>query len=171
MAIIANVLASILILLLAAPAVAALATPAAPASPPTAQATPSAVQAAPQVASVLHVRVVNLRNSTGQVICTLWNSPLAFPTDSSKALGQIAVPIKDNAAVCNFGGLAPGKYALVAFHDENSNGKFDRNWLGMPKEGFAFSNNVRPVFSPPSFQAAAFDHAGGDLWMTVTMRY
>jgi uncharacterized protein (DUF2141 family) len=171
MAIIANVLASILILLLAAPAVVAVATPAAQASPPTAQATPSAVQAAPQVASVLHVRVVNLRNSTGQVICTLWNSPLAFPTDSSKALGQIAVPIKDNAAVCNFGGLAPGKYALVAFHDENSNGKFDRNWLEMPKEGYAFSNNVRPVFSPPSFKAAAFDYAGGDLWLTVMMRY
>ena len=164
MAIIANILASILILLLAAPAAVAVATPATQASPPAAQATPRG-------ASVLNVRVVNLRNSTGQVICTLFNSPMAFPTDSTKALRQIAVPIKDNAAVCSFSGLAPGKYALVAFHDENSNGKFDRNWLGMPKEGYAFSNNVRPVFSPPSFKAAAFDYAGGDLWLTITMRY
>jgi uncharacterized protein (DUF2141 family) len=171
MAIIANFLASILMLLLAAPAAVAVATPSARAAPPTARATPAAAQAAPQVASVLHVRVVNLRNSTGQVICTLWNSPLAFPTDSSRALGQIAVPIKDNAAVCNFGGLAPGKYALVAFHDENSNGKFDRNWLGLPKEGYAFSNNVRPVFSPPSFRAAAFDYGGGDQWLTLAMHY
>jgi uncharacterized protein (DUF2141 family) len=115
--------------------------------------------------------VVNLRNSTGQVICTLFNSPMAFPTDSTKALRQIAVPIKDNAAVCSFSGLAPGKYALVAFHDENSNGKFDRNWLGLPKEGYAFSNNVRPVFSPPSFKAAAFDYGGGDQWLTLVMRY
>ena len=117
------------------------------------------------------MRVVKLRNSTGQVICTLFNSPAAFPSDSNKAVGQMAVPIKDDAAVCSFGGLAPGTYALVTFHDENGNGKFDRNWLGMPKEGFAFSNNVRPVFSPPSFKAAAFDYAGGDLWLTVTMRY
>jgi uncharacterized protein (DUF2141 family) len=122
-------------------------------------------------AAVLHVRVVNLRNSTGQVICTLFNLPAAFPSDSSKAVGQIAAPIKDDAAVCSFGGLAPGKYALVVFHDENGNGKFDRNWLGLPKEGYAFSNNVRPVFSPPSFKAAAFDYAGGDLWLTITMRY
>jgi uncharacterized protein (DUF2141 family) len=136
-----------------------LVTAAAPAAPATA------------TAAVLHVRVVNLRNSTGQVICTLFNSPAAFPSDSNKAVGQMAVPIKDDAAVCSFGGLAPGTYALVTFHDENSNGKFDRNWLGMPKEGFAFSNNVRPVFSPPSFKAAAFDYAGGDLWLTVTMRY
>ena len=128
-------------------------------------------RASPPVAAVLHVRVVNLRNSTGQIICTLFNSPAAFPSDSSKAVGQIAAPIKDDAAVCSFGGLAPGKYALVVFHDENGNGKFDRNWLGLPKEGYAFSNNVRPVFSPPSFKAAAFDYAGGDLWLTITMRY
>jgi len=163
MAFIESLLASILMLLLMAPAAVAVATPAAQAAPPAAQTTPTA--------SVLHVRVVNLRNSTGQVICTLFNSPMAFPTDSTKALRQIAVPIKDNAAVCSFGGLAPGKYALVAFHDENSNGKFDRNWLGLPKEGYAFSNNVRPMFSPPSFKAAAFDYAGGDLWLTITMRY
>ena len=137
----------------------------------TAAAPAASAPAQPTTAAVLHVRVVKLRNSTGQVICTLFNSPVAFPSDSNKAVGQMAVPIKDDAAVCSFGGLAPGTYALVTFHDENSNGKFDRNWLGMPKEGFAFSNNVRPVFSPPSFKAAAFDYPGGDLWLTVTMRY
>jgi uncharacterized protein (DUF2141 family) len=158
MATIAGTLVSIVML---------LATAAAPASTPIAI---PVAQAAP-TAAVLHVRVVNLRNSTGQVICTLFNSPVGFPSDSSEAVGQIAVSIKDNAAVCSFGGLAPGKYALVVFHDENGNGKFDRNWLGLPKEGYAFSNNVRPVFSPPPFRAAAFDYAGGDQWLTVTMRY
>ena len=171
MAIIASPLAGILMLLLAAPAAVAATTPVAQATSTAAQAAPPAAQAAPQVASVLHVRVVNLRNSTGQVICTLFNSPMAFPTDSTGALAQIAVPIKDNAALCSFGGLAPGKYALVAFHDENSNGKFDRNWFGLPKEGYTFSNNVRPVFSPPSFKAAAFDHGAGDQWLTLVMRY
>ena len=81
------------------------------------------------------MRVVNLRSSTGQVICTLFNSPAAFPSDSSKAVAQSAVPIKDKAAVCEFAGIAPGKYALVLFHDENSNGKFDRNWSGNAQGG------------------------------------
>jgi uncharacterized protein (DUF2141 family) len=159
MATIAGTLVSIVMLLATAASPAA----SAPVATPGARATPAA--------GVLHVRVANLRNSTGQVICTLFNSPAAFPSDSSKAVGQIAAPIKDDAAVCSFGGLAPGKYALVVFHDENGNGKFDRNWLGLPKEGYAFSNNVRPVFSPPSFKAAAFDYAGGDQWLTITMRY
>jgi uncharacterized protein (DUF2141 family) len=157
MATIAGTLVCIVMLL----ATAASPTASAPIATPAAQTTPAA----------LHVRVVNLRNSTGQVICTLFNSSAAFPSDSSKAVAQSTVPIKDDAAVCSFGGLTPGKYACVVFHDENSNGKFDRNWLGMPKEGYAFSNNVRPVFSPPSFKAAAFDYAGGDLWLTVAMRY
>jgi uncharacterized protein (DUF2141 family) len=147
-----------------------LATAATPASAPTATPTaPPAAQVRP--APALHVRVVSLRNSTGQVICTLFNSPAAFPSDSSKAVGQSVVPIKDGSAVCEFGGIAPGRYALVLFHDENSNGKFDRTWFGMPREGYAFSNNVRPVFSPPSFKAAAFDYAGVDLWLTIAMRY
>ena len=132
------------------------------------------VMAAPawaQSATALHVHVVNLRDSNGQVICTLYNSPLAFPSDSNKAVGQLAVPLKADSAVCSFGGLAPGKYALVVFHDENGNGKFDRSWLGLPKEGYAFSNNLRPVFAPPSFKSASFDYMGGDQWLTVVMRY
>lgn len=131
---------------------------------PTEQATPAAVRA-------LRAHVTGLRDSTGQVVCTLFDSSGAFPSDSTRAVGQITVQIKDDAATCSFGGLAPGRYALVTFHDENSNGKFDRNWFGLPKEGYAFSNNVRPVFSPPSFSAAAFYYAGGDQWLTVAMRY
>jgi uncharacterized protein (DUF2141 family) len=144
----------------AAPAPAARATSAAP----TEQATPAAVR-------VLRVRVTDLRDSSGQVVCTLFDSSGAFPSDSTRAVGQITVQIKNGAATCSFEGLAPGRYALVTFHDENSNGRFDRNWFGLPKEGYAFSNNVRPVFSPPSFNAAAFYYAGGDQWLTVAMRY
>jgi uncharacterized protein (DUF2141 family) len=122
-------------------------------------------------AACLHVRVAGLRDSTGQVICTLFNSPGAFPSDSNKAVRQATVAIRNRSAECDFAGIAPGEYALVAFHDENGNGEFDRNWFGMPKEGYAFSNNVRPVFAPPSFKAAAFHYAGGDQWLTVAMHY
>ena len=157
MRIIANTLAGIMMLLVAVPSAFA-------------QIATSTTRAVP-AAGVLRVRVINLRDSTGQVICTLFNSPKGFPSDSGRAVEQRAVPIKADVAVCGFDGLVPGKYALVIFHDENSNGEFDRNWLGFPKEGYAFSNNVKPVFSPPSFNAAAFDYAGGDQDLTVVIRY
>lgn len=168
----ANRWAGILMLVVAAAAPASAQTASArTASAQTATAPPPAAQATPAAARVLHVHVVGLRDSTGQVICTLFDSSGAFPSDSTRAVGQAAVSIEDDAATCSFGGLAPGRYALVTFHDENGNGNFDRNWFGLPKEGYAFSNNVRPVFAPPSFDAAAFYYAGGNQWLTVVMRY
>ncbi len=122
-------------------------------------------------ANVLHVHVVALRSSSGQVGCTLYASPEGFPEDDAKALKNIDVPIKGDAAMCDFTGLAPGRYALVVIHDENGNGRFDRDLLGIPEEGYAFSNNVRPTFAPPSFDEAGFKYRGGEQWLTITMRY
>jgi uncharacterized protein (DUF2141 family) len=120
---------------------------------------------------VLHVHVVGLRSSNGKVGCTLYNSPETFPGDASKAFRDVDASISDRRATCNFSNIPPGVYALVVIHDENGNGKFDRNFLGIPKEGYAFSNNVRPRFAPPSFKAASFAYKGGEQSLTITMRY
>ena len=68
---------------------------------------------------------------------------------------SIAVPIKDKNAVCTFRNVPYGDYARVAFHDENDDGKFNMTWLGMPKEGFGFSDNPgtlrKPVFNDAKF--------------------
>ena len=120
---------------------------------------------------VLRVHIVGLRNSNGKVHCTLFNSPQAFPEDDSKALKDTEAPIKDGSAWCNFQAIPAGKYAIVSYHDENDNGKFDENVIGMPEEGYAFSNNVKPTFSAPSFDECAFDYKGGQQWLTITMMY
>ena len=36
-------------------------------------------------------------------------------------------------------------YTVVVYHDENGNEEFDKNFLGIPKESYGFSNNVRQV--------------------------
>jgi uncharacterized protein (DUF2141 family) len=120
---------------------------------------------------VLRVNLIGLRSSNGKVHCTLYNNPDAFPDDDSKALKEAEAPIKDDSATCTFAGLPAGKYALVAFHDENDNGKFDESMLGMPEEGYAFSNNVRPTFSKPNFDECAFDYKGGNDSITLSMIY
>jgi uncharacterized protein (DUF2141 family) len=50
--------------------------------------------------------------------------------------------------------VAPGRYGVVVIHDENSNMKLDRNFFGIPKEGFGFSHNPGVFWSAPSFQSA-----------------
>jgi uncharacterized protein (DUF2141 family) len=118
---------------------------------------------------VLHVRVINLRNSKGTEICTLYGSaePMAFPSNDSKAIATVKAPIQFGAADCVFKSIKPGEYAVVTFHDENNNGRFDRDSLGLPLEEYGFSNNLRPQAKPPIFKEAAFQYKGGDQWLTI----
>lgn len=55
----------------------------------------------------------------------------------------------------SFTGLAPGRYALRAFADENGNGKLDVNLMGMPIERYGFLNDAKGSFGPPTFDAAS----------------
>ena len=52
----------------------------------------------------------------------------------------------------SFDSISPGKYAIQFFHDENENQKMDFNLIGIPKEKFGSSNNVKPVLGPPKFE-------------------
>ena len=47
-----------------------------------------------------------------------------------------------------------GTIAIVAYHDEDSNGELKTGLFWRPKEGFAFSNNYTPK-GPPKFKKAA----------------
>lgn len=140
----------------------------------TATATPvfarqSASSGGPAAKSVLHVRVINLRNSKGTEVCTLYSSDAAaaFPRDDSKAVANVKAPIQFGAADCVFKNIKPGEYAVVTFHDENNNGQFDRDSLGLPEEEYGFSNDLRPEVGPPAFKDAAFKYKGGDQWLTI----
>ncbi len=165
----AKFLVSMLVLIAALPALAGEPSPSA--APSAAQPAPSAVPGIAPPSEVLHVHVVGLRSSKGQVGCTLFNSPVDFPGDGSKAFRDMDAPIKHRAAWCNFPNIPPGRYAMVVIHDENGNGKFDRDALGMPLEGYAFSNNAHATFGPPSFGDASFEYHGGEQWLTITMTY
>ena len=136
-----------------------------------AQAPNQSAESAAASDNILHVHLVGLRNSNGQVHCTLFNDANAFPGDDDHALRDTDGPIKDNAGTCDFKSLAPGAYALVVFHDENGNGKFDQNFLGIPQEGYGFSNNAHPRFSAPKFSDCSFDYKGGELTLTIKMIY
>lgn len=64
----------------------------------------------------------------------------------------------------------PGRYALVMFHDANADGVLNVGPLG-PKEGYGFSNNLRPFFSAPSLESALFPVAAGDTHIIIRLRY
>jgi uncharacterized protein (DUF2141 family) len=111
---------------------------------------------APRSAIVLNVAV---DSGKGRVLCGLYerNGWLKRPLKGSVAA------IRGGVASCRFGELKPGTYAAGAFQDENSNGRLDRNFMGMPKEPWCVSRGPRGTVGPPSFGAASFSLPEGTL--------
>jgi uncharacterized protein (DUF2141 family) len=59
--------------------------------------------------------------------------------------------------------LESGIYGASLLDDENDNGKMDYNLLGIPKEGFGFSNYYHTGFSKPKMQAFQFEVKVGNI--------
>ena len=83
----------------------------------------------------------------------------------------MVMKVRDTQARCDFEDIPPGTYALVAIHDENMNGKLDTNLLGIPTEGYGFSNDVKALLGAPSFSAASFQYNGETLDLTISLHY
>lgn len=134
---------------------------------------PSVVHADPPVAEDrIIVKVTGLRSDSGSVRCSLYDDPAGFPTDQKHVVARVRAVPKDKTATCIFKSPKRGqKYAAVIHHDENDDNVFQRNALGMPQEGYGFSNNVRPVLSAPSFEACQFSYGGGQTSLSITTRY
>ena len=111
---------------------------------------------APASGCTLRIHVDGLRNSTGVVGAAIFKTRDGWPEDMSKTVHHWPTPIAPGAreATAVMENLPPGDYSVVAIHDENKNRKLDRNFIGIPKEGFGFANNPHVGLSPPSFDAA-----------------
>jgi uncharacterized protein (DUF2141 family) len=108
-------------------------------------------------AADLTVVVQNIQKDTGSVMMGLFSTPESFPKNVTKgmtvaaaerdATGRVTLVLRD---------LAPGQYAVSAFHDVDGNGRLNSNLMGMPTEPYGFSNDAQAQFAPPAFSAAAF---------------
>lgn len=106
----------------------------------------------------LRIHVTGFRNNKGKAGGVVFASPAGWPEDQSKTVAQGGFTIHDRQATEEFQ-MPPGRYAIAVIHDENENHKLDRNFFGIPKEGFGFANNPRVFLSAPPLQAAAIQVA------------
>jgi uncharacterized protein (DUF2141 family) len=134
-------------------------------------ATPRALADGPKPAAALSIRLPALRSNDGRVGCTLYNGPRGFPVDATAALQQRWCPIDAQTSTCGFDPIPQGTYAVACFHDENGNGKLDRNVLGIPTEGTVASNHARSTFGPPKYEDAKFVFAGQPTELVLRMSY
>lgn len=109
----------------------------------------------------LTVAVSGIRTVRGNVCLSLFNSPNGFPDSADSAILAECFTVVGGSFDIKIDQVPPGKYAIALWHDENRDGKMNYNFLGIPKEGVAFSENGRPRISPPpgppSFDSIAFE--------------
>lgn len=84
---------------------------------------------------------------------------------ASKYVSKIET-VKGSATI-KFENVPDGEYAISIYHDENDNGKFDTNFLGIPKEDYACSNGARGKLSPPKWKDALFEVNGDDMTQAI----
>ena len=120
----------------------------------------------------IHVKILNIRNNNGPVACALFESPEGFPNEYLRfATNIMIIKIRKFRARCDFEDIPPGTYAMAVVHDENMNGKLDTNWMGIPTEGYGFSNDAKALLGAPSFSAASFIYDGRNIDMTMQLNY
>ena len=100
------------------------------------------------------LKVTGLRSEKGQVRIAVFNS-------SEKWLGEepvysSTINVDGQSVTWKLNDVPHGDYGIAVFHDENKNGKMDKNFLGIPLEPYGFSNNVRVTFGPPNWDRSKF---------------
>lgn len=120
----------------------------------------------------IHVKILNIRNSTGTVACALFESPDGFPNEYLRSATNIMmIKIRKAQARCDFEDIPPGTYAIAVIHDENMNGRLDTNVFGVPTEGYGFSKDAKALIGVPSFSAASFPYDGQNVDLTIGLNY
>ena len=113
-------------------------------------------------AAPIMVVISGFPDNVGRASCGLYSGPDGFATDKNVFMNTTAA-ISGSTATCTFNNVPSGSYAVAFFHDRKMNNKMQKNFLGIPQEGYGFSNDAKPRgFGPPSFSQASFSHDGSE---------
>lgn len=117
----------------------------------------------------LVVELQNVRDSVGNIRASLYSEPDSFRKEE-KALKVVSLPAKPGTLTLSFDGLAPGRYAVMVYHDANDDRKLNLR-LGMfPIEGYGLSNNPK-VMGPPKFVDSTFDVNAPENHIAIRLSY
>ena len=118
----------------------------------------------------IYVEISGIDDPQGLMSIGLYSNEKGFPDKGKEYKGKDA-EVTGQTVVYTFKDIPFGTYAIAIFHDANSNAKLDKNFFGIPKEGYAFSNNVFGALgSPPSFKDASFK-LDGNMTVKIKMEY
>ena len=111
------------------------------------------------------VKVTGLRSEKGQVKIAVFNSPEKWLGE--QPIYSSTIDVAGQTVVWKINDVPYGDYGIAVLHDENKNGKMDKNFVGIPLEPYGFSNNVRVTFGPPTWEKSKFVVKGSTTEVSI----
>lgn len=123
-------------------------------------------------AQQVEVTITGIRNTKGQIVLGIFKDDPTFQKeDAFLSLSFPKKEIMDGVMKVSFS-LEPGVWGVTLLDDENLDGKMEYNFLGIPREGFGFSDYYSSGFSKPKFDNFKFTlDKGQKKKITVKVRY
>lgn len=147
----------------------ALAAPAAAAPPPTPGGLDPDSCEGTRTPHRLNVVVNGVRSNSGLVVVTLYaDEPRRFLAKGG-SLGIVRVRAQAPVTRVCMALRSPGHYAVVVYHDADSDRKFDRT-LVAPAEDYGLSNDPSTVLGIPEFRNVRFPVHAGDNTVQIRLR-
>ena len=119
--------------------------------------------------SRLIVTLKDVRDSTGQIRASIYREPETFRKED-RAVAVVSVPAQKGDLKLAFMALPLGRYAIMAYHDADSDSKLGLRFGMFPTEGYGLSNNPK-VIGPPKFADSAFDLTGSETSIEIKLSY
>jgi len=124
--------------------------------------------AAAASAGELTVTITDIRESQGSIMVSVVDSDAGWNSKAKPVAAQKVAAAKGEMTL-KFGDLPAGQYAVQVMHDQNDNNKLDTNFLGIPSEGYGFSNNPN-VMRRAHYDEARFDVGSEAKGITIRLR-
>ena len=106
-------------------------------------------------AAEVNFEISGVNSNQGKLYVQLFKGKENY--QNAKPESAASVTARQGTNSISFNNLEQGEYALRFFHDENDDGEMATNLLGLPVEGYGFSNNAVPNFGPVSYEDIKFE--------------
>ncbi|OFY41036.1 MAG: hypothetical protein A2Z69_00125 [Bacteroidetes bacterium RBG_13_44_24] len=120
----------------------------------------------------VEVIIKGIKSEKGQIVIGIFKDQETFRTEEaflSKSFPKANIVNKEMKIKMT---LEPGTYGLSLLDDENMSSLMEYNFIGMPKEGFGFSDYYHTGITKPKFDDFKFTlYPGQNKTITIKIRY
>ena len=124
----------------------------------------------PAATGTVRMELTGLEQSSGNIFIIVYDSKSTWLGENTVLEQKVSIADSlDGDLVSADLQLPQGDYAITVYYDVNDNGVLDTNFIGIPKEPIASSNNAPARFGPPKYKDAVFTLAAEPVTQRIDM--